>query len=142
MWTQNIKVQQHNLVLLKYRYTYILNFAFLYLETRNLNHLDNFKKGLRELLPNIRNGTENRKKLAELLVGIHKSPFYYDKFYIMLNVRQKEVETVETIIYFKDLSDEVERVVDSHDNPCMAINEFAIVYELDILPKDPSTLGI
>ena len=132
-----------NLILLKYRYyTYILNFAFLHLETRNLNHLDNFKKGLREILPNIRNGTENRKKLAELLVQIHKSPFYYDKFYIMLNVRQKEVETVETIIYFKDLPDEVERVVDSHDNPCMAINEFAIVYELDILPKDPSTLGI
>ena len=60
----------------------------------------------------------------------------------MLDVRQKEVETIETIIYFKDLPDKVERVVDSHDNPCMAINEFAIVYELDILPEDPLTLGI
>ena len=103
--------------------------------------MDDFKKGLREILPNIRSGTENRKKLAELLTEIHKSPFYYDKFYIMLNVRQKEVETIETIIYFKGLPDEVERVVDNHDNPCMAINKFAIVYELDILPEHPSTLG-
>ena len=62
---------------------------------------------------------------------------------VLLNVRNKEVETIQTIIYHEDLDPEVQRVIDidAEANACILANTFSMIYELDILPENPESLG-
>ena len=61
----------------------------------------------------------------------------------LLNVRQKEVETIEAIIYHPELPDGVQRILDNSgdSNACLMEKTVAVVYELDILPENPDDLG-
>ena len=61
----------------------------------------------------------------------------------LLNVRQKEVETIEAIIYHPELPEGVQRILDNSgdSNACLMEKNVAVVYELDILPQNPEELG-
>ena len=91
----------------------------------------------------IRSGNHTRERLGELLAENRASPFYKDNFMSLLNVRQKEVETIQAIIYHPELPDGVQRILDNSgdSNACLMEKTVAVVYELDILPENPEDLG-
>ena len=126
--------------------TIIFISKFLYTllsETRKNVHTDKFKKELREILPMIRSGNSTRERLGDLLAENRASPFYKDNFMSLLNVRQKEIETIEAIIYHPELPSGVQRILDNSgdSNACLMEKNVAVVYELDILPQYPEELG-
>ena len=92
----------------------------------------------------IRSGNSTREQLGELLAENRASPFYKDNFLSLLNVRQKEIETIEAIIYHPQLPSEVQLILDNSgdSNACLMEKNVAVVYELNILPEHPEELGM
>lgn len=103
-----------------------------------------FKSKILTLLPLIRSGDEEAPgELTELLEEYNESPYEKERFLSVLYTRQKEIETAEFIIYHEDLPNN--KFIDfDHTGDmaeCIIGHEYALVYELEILPEDISNIG-
>ena len=81
-------------------------------------------------------------ELGALIANYSQSPFYKSNFKNLLDTRQKEINTIQDIIYQDGYPENVHRVVGDDSNPCLLKTKFAVLYELDILPGDPTSLGM
>ena len=108
------------------------------LESRYKKFENNMKSQIQKILPVIRASGENEQALTELITEYYESCYNKEPFSILLDVRRKEIETIESIIYNEELLDS-KVVVDLDDtgagNECMLQNDFSLMYELEVLPE-------
>ena len=114
------------------------------LESRYKKFENNMKSLIQKILPNIRSSSEDEIALTELITEYFDSCYYKDSFSLLLDVRRKEIETIESIIYNEELVDS-KVVVDLDDtgagNECMLQNDFSLMYSMEVLPTLPQQLG-
>ena len=115
--------------------------AFTFAESRMKNDQNTFNRELRDILPSIRAGTQNRNRLGLLVANYSQSDYYRPKFEGLLNTRKKEIETIDGILYQDDYPPNVQRVIGTDDNDCLLRDDFVILYDLEILPENTTSLG-
>ena len=98
---------------------------------------------MQTLLPQIRTGEAEDSALTDLLAEYEASVYEKEKFLTLLGTRQKEIETAEFIIYHDDLPSSIYIDLDHTGDmsKCIIGHEYALVYELEILPDEITTLG-
>ena len=120
----------------------------LYLESGFNMFKTRIKSKIQKLLPKIRGPKEDnedpQKELTDLVSDYETSPFRKNLFFTLLKTRKKEIETVELVIYNKDLKDLKHVYINFDDDAnmatCIMNHPFAIEYELQILPEDPQNM--
>ena len=102
-----------------------------------------FKAKIQTLLPKIRSGTAEEQELTDLLKEYKQSVFEKESFLLLLGTRQKEIETAEFIIYHPSLPSNKYVDLDHTGDManCIIGHEYALVYELEILPTNTTHLG-
>ena len=102
-----------------------------------------FKAKIQTLLPKIRSGKAEEQELTELLTEYKQSVFEKENFLMLLGTRQKEIETAQYIIYHPSLPPNKYIDLDHTGDMsrCIIGHEYALVYELEILPTDIEQLG-
>lgn len=116
-------------------------FIVCILDQRKRNYRNGFKKTLRTILPDIRAGHRSFNQISDLITDYHLSPFAKSNFKYLLSTRQKEINTIEDIVYRNDYPPNVQRVVGDDSNSCLSSDRFVILFKLGILPEDPEILG-
>ena len=115
------------------------------LETRFLLFQTRLKSGIQKLLPEVRKDISLEDCLTKLVGAYYDSPWRKDKFFTLLNVRQKEIETIESIIYHDELPAPPRVVIDldksGDGNECIINNDYLIVYDLEVMPENADKLG-
>ena len=102
-----------------------------------------FTSELQTLLPQVRADATQANKLATLLTEYKQSRYERETFTGFLDTRQKEIETAEFIIYNEGLPNSTYIDLGSTGDmaECIIGHEYALVYELQILPDDATKLG-
>ena len=102
-----------------------------------------FTSQMQTLLPEIRSGEAEDSALTTLLQEYSASIYEKETFLALLAYRQKEIETAEFIIYHDDLPDTTYIDLDHTGDmaECIIGHEYALVYELEILPQNDTILG-
>ena len=102
-----------------------------------------FTSQMQTLLPEIRSGEAEDSALTTLLQEYSASIYEKETFLALLAYRQKEIETAEFIIYHDDLPDTTYIDLDHTGDmaECVIGHEYALVYELEILPQNDTILG-
>ena len=80
-------------------------------------------------------------ELGDLIANYSQSLFSKSNFKRLLDTRQKEMNTIQDIIYQEDYLENVHRLVGFDSNSCLSKDQFVVLYELDILPGDSTLLG-
>ena len=115
------------------------------LETRFILFQARLKSGIQKLLPEVRKDISLEDCLTKLVGAYFASPWSKDNFFTLLNVRQKEIETIESIIYHDELPAPPRVVIDldksGDGNECIINNDYLIVYELEVMPENANKLG-
>ena len=114
---------------------------FFLLDRRKKEYQNEFKKTLRNILPDVRSGRKSMNEIGNLITGYHLSPFVKSNFKYLLDTRMKEISTIEDIVYRNDYPPNVHRVVGDDSNACLASDTFAVFFKLGILPQEPEKLG-
>ena len=113
------------------------------LESRFEAERSYFTSEIQTLLPKIRSGAADDTDLTTLLADYNKSPYEKEAFLSLLSTRQKEIETAEFIIYNDDLPNttyvDLDHTADMAS--CIIGHDYAVVYELQILPEESTTIG-
>ena len=102
-----------------------------------------FTSELQTLLPEVRADATKAGTLATLLDEYKTSRYERETFTGFLDTRQKEIETAEFIIYNPGLPNTTYIDLGSTGDmaECIIGHEYALVYELQILPDDATNLG-
>ena len=102
-----------------------------------------FTSELQALLPQVRSDSTKAGDLTALLNKYKTSRYERETFTGFLDTRQKEIETAEFIIYNPDLPDTTYIDLGSTGDmaECVIGHEYALVYELEVLPGDAKKLG-
>ena len=72
---------------------------FLFLDTRKYNYQNEFKKVLRNILPDIRSGNRSMNEIGDLIANYTRSPFAKSRLEPLFETRTKEIRTIEEIVY-------------------------------------------
>ena len=133
------RLKSSNLALDFQRYRLVL----LDLEKRFEAEKSYFISEMQTLLPDIRSGDADDTDLTDLIDEYKASRYEKEVFLALLSTRQKEIETAEYIIYHEDLPSNTYVDLDNSGDmaSCVIGHEYAVVYELEILPKNISALG-
>ena len=117
--------------------------VLLDLENRFESERSYFVSEMQALLPDIRSGDADDSLLTDLLTEYNNSPFEKEQFLMLLSTRSKEIETAEFIIYHEDLPSNTYIDLDHSGDmaECIIGHEYAVVYELEILPENATILG-
>ena len=117
--------------------------VLLDLEKRFEEEKSYFISEMQTLLPNIRSGDADESDLTDLIDDYNSSPYEKEAFMTLLNTRQKEIETAEYIIYNENLPSNTYVDLDTSGEmaSCIIGHEYALVYELEIIPENVSDLG-
>ena len=117
--------------------------VLLDLENRFESERSYFVSEMQALLPDIRSGDADDSLLTDLLTEYNNSPFEKEQFLTLLSTRSKEIETAEFIIYHEDLPSNTYIDLDHSGDmaECIIGHEYAVVYELEILPENATILG-
>ena len=117
--------------------------VLLDLESRFEAERSYFTAAIQTLLPNIRSGDAEDTELTALLDEYNNSQYEKEVFLALLNTRQKEIETAEFIIYHPDLPSTTLIDLDHTGDmaSCIIGNDYAVVYELQILPETSTSIG-
>ena len=119
--------------------------VLLDLETRFENTRSYFTSQLQTLLPKIRANQADPVELTNLLQEYNNSPYEKEKFLTVLYTRQKEIETAEFMIYHPSLPDTSNLFIDldatGDMSKCIIDHDYALVYNLQIMPPNPESLG-
>ena len=119
--------------------------VLLDLETRFENTRSEFTAQIQTLLPRIREGVSDPSELTKLLQEYNNSPYEKERFLTLLNTRQKEIETAEFMIYHPSLPDTSNLFIDldatGDMSKCIIDHDYALVYNLQIMPPNPESLG-
>ena len=102
-----------------------------------------FISEMQTLLPKIRSGDADESDLTDLIDDYNSSKYEKEAFMTLLNTRQKEIETAEYIIYNENLPSNTYVDLDTSGEmaSCIIGHEYALVYELEIIPENVSDLG-
>ena len=94
-------------------------------------------------MPKIRDSSENEAALVQIVIDYRLSLFEKETFFGLLYTRQKEIETMQYIIYHPELPPSVLIDLDKTGDmsKCIIENDYTLVYELEVLPKDPEKIG-
>ena len=133
------RLKNTNLALNFSRYRLVL----LDLESRFEAERSYFTSEIQALLPKIRSGEADDTDLTTLLADYNKSKYEKEAFLSLLSTRQKEIETAEFIIYNDDLPNTTFVDLDNTADmaSCIIGHDYAVVYELQILPEESTTIG-
>ena len=134
------KLKNSNIALDFQRYRAVL----LDSEQRYEEQMSHFTSELQKLLPSVRSGIAGKaEELTSLLTQYKASRYEREQFIGFLDTRQKEIETAEFIIYNPGLPSSTYIDLDSTGDmaECVIGYEYALVYELEILPGDATQLG-
>jgi hypothetical protein len=133
------RLKKTNLALDFSRYRLVL----LDLESRFEAERSYFTSAIQTLLPNIRSGDAEDTELTALLDEYNNSLYEKERFLALLGTRQKEIETAEFIIYNENLPSTTYVDLDHTGDmaSCIIGHDYAIVYELQILPESYTSLG-
>ena len=98
---------------------------------------------IQKVLPKIRDSSENEAALVQIVIDYRLSLFEKETFFGLLYTRQKEIETMQYIIYHPELPPSVLIDLDKTGDmsKCIIENDYTLVYELEVLPKDPEKIG-
>ena len=112
-------------------------------EQRYEEERSKFTSKLQKLLPQMRSDASKKDQLTALLNTYKSSRYERETFTGFLDTRQKEIETAEYIIYNPDLPASTYIDLDSTGDmaECIIGHEYALVYELEILPGEAKKLG-
>ena len=133
------KLKSYNLPLDFQRYRAVL----LDLEERFEEFKSNITSKMQTMLPLVRSGQADEGELAELIRQYNDSPYEREMFLGLLGTRQKEIETAEYIIYHPDLPSNKFIDLDHTGDmsKCIIGHDYALVYELEIIPQNITNLG-
>ena len=133
------KLKNSNIALDFQRYRAVL----LDSEQRYEEERSHFTSELQKLLPTVRSDSKKAGELTDLLEKYKASRYEREQFIGFLDTRQKEIETAEFIIYNPELPSSTYIDLDSTGDmaECVIGHEYALVYELEILPGDATQLG-
>ena len=133
------RLKSSNLALDFQRYRLVL----LDLEKRFEAEKSYFISEMQTLLPKIRSGDADESDLTDLIDDYNSSKYEKEAFMTLLNTRQKEIETAEYIIYNENLPSNTYVDLDTSGEmaSCIIGHEYALVYELEIIPENVSDLG-
>ena len=117
--------------------------VLLDLENRFESEKSYFVTQIQTLLPKVRSGEEEDTVITTLLEEYEASFYEKESFLALLATRQKEIETAEFIIYNDDLPNNTYIDLDHTGDmaSCVIGHEYALVYELEILPYNNTVLG-
>ena len=119
--------------------------VLLDLEIRFENTRSEFTARIQTLIPKIRAGESDPVELTNLLKDYNNSPYEKERFLTLLNTRQKEIETAEFITYHPSLPSTDNLFIDldatGDMSKCIIDHDYALVYELEIMPQNPESLG-
>ena len=119
--------------------------VLLDLEIRFENTRSEFTARIQTLIPKIRAGESDPVELTKLLQDYNNSPYEKERFLTLLNTRQKEIETAEFITYHPSLPSNDNLFIDldatGDMSKCIIDHDYALVYELEIMPPNPESLG-
>ena len=117
--------------------------VLLDLEKRFESARSEFISEIQTILPNIRSGDADDSELTTLLENYSTSVYEKEAFLALLATRQKEIETAEFIIYHDSLPNTTFIDLDHTGDmaECIIGHEYAVVYELEILPQNSTIIG-
>ena len=134
------KLKNSNLALDFQRYRAVLLDA----EQRYEEQRSYYTSMLQQLLPKVRSDSKKQVCLTQLLTKYKTSRYERETFTGFLDTRQKEIETAEYIIYNPELPYSTYIDLDNTGDmaECIIGHDYALVYKLQILPGDPTALGV
>lgn len=113
------------------------------IKTRHGNFKHKITSELKRILPEIRRNSVLETELSNLIAEYDNSPFQKSRFFRLLDVRQKEIETAESIIYDGNMPNGV--ILDYENsgaaNNCTFNSDFVVDFVLNILPSNSSAIG-
>ena len=113
------------------------------LEQRYETYRSKVSSRIKQVLPKIRSNASSEQELVDIVIEYKNSKYEKEEFLGLLYTRKKEVETIEYIVYNPEKPSSVLIDFDHSGDmsKCIIENDYTLVYELEVLPKNISHVG-